>query len=481
MRIFCILRVYIVAPFLLLSCGEGHEPTGVNIIHSDHSTNANGIQYYVAGAGSDVTGDGSLSRPWKTVHQAVGAIPPSETGVTLNLRAGTYSLSTALVIDSQQSGSAGAPFTIRSHAGEKAVLDGSQILEFGAMLSIRNARHVTIQDMELTNLVGNKSGIHITGASSNITLAGNTIHNMHWTTDSQAANTPAPTDNLNPIVIVGDSTEPMSDILVVDNKVHNLTTGYSEAIKVTGNIDGFLIDNNVVHDISNIGIVAAGNYDWVGLDDARLNRARNGIIRNNEVYRCVSPVAASAGIYVDGARNITVTDNYSHQNTVGFSVGSEQPGEASKIVLTGNVAADNSQAGVVIGTISPDSNVDNVTLNNNEFRGNYTAPVWGGAPVIINKSSNVRIEDNSIMSLSEYMVTINAASDDLVLNNNRYESATVPAEQAVFSWLGVDNQTYTGFETYTAATGQDSLSTFTFSQDSILSAFVGALKSMLRM
>ncbi len=453
------------ASLLQLSCSAGSVGVGNGAINSDDSTGEilAKTQYYVSPAGSDATGNGSLENPWKTIHSALGTIPFDQDDVAVNLREGTYVLPSILSIDAQRGGSRNGVFTIKSYDGETATLDGRLIADSSSMIGISNANNVSLEYLELTNLIGNKSGIHVVGNSSNISINNNEIHGMHWTTNAAAASAPAPSDNLNPIVIVGNSTEPMTNISIEDNKVYNLTTGYSEAIKIAGNIDGFTVENNEVFDITNIGIVAAGNYAWVGLADPRLNQARNGIIRNNATYRCISPVAASAGIYIDGAKNITVSNNYSHHNTVGFSVGSEQTGQATGITLSGNVAADNIQAGVVIGTNTADAMVDGVLLDQNEFRGNYTTPVWGGAPIVINKSKNVTIRKNDIQSISQYMVTVNAPSSNLKLNNNRYTSSAVAASEAVFAWVGISGENHFSFDSYKAATGQDARSSFTFS------------------
>lgn len=474
---FLLMSVFVCA-FFLFSCTEEQQPVNDDLINSDESGTDSSIQYYIAQTGDDVNGNGSSSQPWLSLSHAIQTMPVMQDSVTLNVGAGTYVLDGPVVIANQRRASDAGRLVIRGAADETVTLDGRLIADFGAMISIRNSDYVTITNLELTNLVGNKSGIHVTGDSSNITISNNKIHGMHWTTDATLANTPQPVDNLNPIAIVGDSQDPMKDVSILNNKMYNLTTGYSEALKLAGNLDGFLVAGNEVYDVSNIGIVAAGNYAWVGLQDASLNQARNGVIRDNEVYRCVSPVAASAGIYVDGGRDITVTKNHSHHNTVGFSVGSEQPGEASRVVLSDNISTDNTQAGLVIGTISPNSMVTGVTVTGNEFDRNYTNPVWGGAPIVINKSNNVSIESNSIGSISQYMVTVNAASDNLILNNNSYKSDAATASDAVFSWLGISNQNYTGFDTYRSATGQDARSTFGTGQDGMFASLVNSFKRM---
>lgn len=422
-------------------------------------------QYYVSPTGDDTTGTGAIASPWKTIQKALFTIPFAEDEVDLNLRAGTYTPSDVLYISTLRGGSESGTFRIKNYDGENAIIDGSAVsasATAAAMFSLADAHYVTIEGLEITNLTGYKSGIYVSGSSSNISIYKNEIHDMHWTTDATLAAAPTPSDNLNPIVILGNSTTPMSSISVMDNDIYNMTTGYSEAVKVVGNVDGFIVEGNDVYDISNICIVAAGNYAWVGLADADLNHARNGIIRYNKTYRCVSPIAASAGIYVDGGKDIFISENYSHHNTVGFSVGSEQPGEATGIVLSRNDSSENTQAGLILGTMTAGATVSDVIVTENEFYGNYTDPVWGGAPIIFSNAESVTISDNKIKSISQYMITANGSVSNLTLDRNDYTSKTVDSTAAVFAWLGIDGSNYFSFDAYQTATGEDHLSTFTY-------------------
>lgn len=418
-------------------------------------------EYYVSPTGNDLTGTGSLTAPWATVQKAMFTIPFDQDDVNVNLREGTYILSSAIFISGVRGGSASGTFTIKSHDGENAILDGSLIGVGGDMVTITNTSYVSLDGLEFTNLIGNKTGIRVTEASSNISIKNNEIHEMHWTTDATAALSPAASDNLSPIAVLGTNDTPITALTISGNTVYDLTTGFSEAVKIVGNVDGFLVEDNTVHDVANICIVAAGNYDYITLTDDTLNHARNGIIRGNEVFRCVSPIADSAGIYADGAQNILITKNSSHNNTVGFSVGGEELGNTTGgITLTDNNSADNTRAGIVIGSITTGSDVSGVIVTENKFSGNYTDPVFGGGPIIMNTVRNVTINDNDINSISQYMVTVTAAVTNLSLDNNRYTSDTVDAANAVFSWVGITGVDYFGFDSYRTATGQDSLSTF---------------------
>jgi len=424
------------------------------------SVYAESTQYYISPTGNDVTGDGSLNKPWQTIHKAMFTIPFNINAVDINLRKGTYVLPAALYIDEQRGGSESETFRIRNYEKESAILDGSLISDFGAMISIVSANNVTIEGLEITNLIGNKSGLYVTGASANISILKNKIHGMHWTTDKIAATSPTPADNLSPVVILGNDANPMNNISILDNEIYDMTTGYSEAVKIVGNVDGFLVQENEVHDISNICIVAAGNYAWVGLADASINHARNGIISNNETYRCISPIAASAGIYVDGGQDIFISENHSHHNTVGFSIGSEQPGNAKKIILSHNKSTMNTQAGLVLGTLTQGADVSNVIVTENKFKNNYTDAVYGGAPIIFNNANNVTVINNKINSISQYMITANGIVTNLNIDSNKYKSKIVDSSGAVFVWAGISGVNYFNFNDYKLATGQDKNSIF---------------------
>lgn len=421
---------------------------------------ADSAQYYVSTNGSDDTGDGSIDNPWLTVQKALYTVPFDVDAADINLREGTYILSSTLYIDEFRGGSESGVFRIKNYDEEVAILDGTNIGDYGAMITVASAHYVAIEGVELTNLIGNKTGIQITGDSSNIDIHQNRIYNMHWTVDEEDAGAPESSDNLNPVVILGNQTTPLSSISFTENTMFNLTTGWSEAVKVVGNVDGFLIEDNTIYDVTNICIVAAGNYDWVGLSDAELNHARNGIIRNNETADCVSPIAASAGIYADGARNLLIADNYSHHNTVGFSIGSEQPGDASGIILTGNNATYNTQAGLVLGTFTDGATVSGIQVTKNKFLGNYTDTVYGGAPIIFSNAENVTISHNDISSINQYMITASGSVSNLNINRNNYESTLVDETEAVFAWGGISGEDYYSFESYQLATGHDNRSSF---------------------
>ena len=78
-----------------------------------------GRDYYVDPAGDDAHDGLALESPWWTLAHSLPLLRP---GDRLNLRGGTY-LESELTLE--QSGTPGAPITIRAWAGEHPVIDGS--------------------------------------------------------------------------------------------------------------------------------------------------------------------------------------------------------------------------------------------------------------------------------------------------------------------------------------------------------------------
>ena len=112
---------------------------------------------------------------------------------------------------------------------------------------------------------------------------------------------------------------------------------------LNGNVDGFLVKNNVVHDNDNIGIDFIGYEETY--DDPALDRARNGQCIGNTVYNITSEFnptyegdICADGIYVDGGENILIKDNVVYNCDIGIETASEHQGRStSDIVIENNL------------------------------------------------------------------------------------------------------------------------------------------------
>ncbi|MGB1311547.1 MAG: right-handed parallel beta-helix repeat-containing protein, partial [Leucothrix sp.] len=318
-----------------------------------------------------------------------------------------------------------------------------------------------IKGLTFANLKGPKSAIYIAGTSHHIRIINNVLRDMTWVDEaSEDENNPKPSDNLNPIAVIGNHpTQPVNNIFIRGNQLSEIVPGYSEGIKIVGNVTDFVVAKNHIHNIANIGIVAAGNYTWIKDSSgkpipAEVNHARDGVIRNNVVHNAVSPIANSAGIYLDGARNVMVRGNTSYNNSVGFSVGSEQPGDASGNTLKRNIAYGNTDAGLVVGTVHADAVVNDTTIVNNEFRNNYTKGEYGGE-MTIQSVNGLKVRSNLFSSRSDVIVVVSQPSNDLELDNNLYYGASNDPDVAVFDWGGMTGMSYVGMRNFQAATCQD--------------------------
>lgn len=297
-------------------------------------------------------------------------------------------------------------------------------------------------------------GIIVSGKSSNIIIKKNEIYDMAWTRNVAKQKIPTGSDNLNPLIILGTTDTSIRNVIIDSNTVYNNTPGYSEAIVVNGNVDSFAINNNLVFDNANIGINAAGNYQWI-VDDPNFtvttpyNYSKNGFIRSNTVYRNISPVAVSAGIYLDGSRNVIVDDNESYKNGTGISIENEQPNSVGGYhLINSNVFRDNLSAGVYYGSTNSSSWVENCTFQNNTIQNNYiidsvlrakannqygiTDPSQRYTEVNIYRLRNSMFKQNTIESLSNIVLGLYLTQSADTLKYNTYFVISEDACQAIF-------------------------------------------------
>jgi hypothetical protein len=466
--------------------------------------------YYVALTGNDTTGSGSITKPWRTIKKGNDFAGINYTyfpsrvinaPVTIYLRAGIHKPAVNGLFINANRGTNNQWFTIRNYPGENAIVDGSNITgKFSALISIADAKFVRIEGLKLTKMTNDSAlqnavpsigikdtrfGIIVSGKASNIIIRKNQIYDMAWTRNTAKQKIPQPTDNLNPLVILGTKDTSIRNVIIDSNTVYNNVPGYSEAITVNGNVDSFAINNNLVYDNANIGIVAAGNYQWI-VDDlaftvtAPNNFSKNGFIRNNTTYRNISPIAVSAGIYLDGARNVLVKNNESYNNGTGLSIGNEQPNSVSGYhVIDGNVFRDNLTAGLYYGSTNTTSWVERCNVKNNTIKNNFIInPVLRARAnnqygisdstqrypeVNIYRLRNSKFEQNTVESLSDYVLGLFLTQTADTLRYNTYFVISEDACKATFlqdknndgSIGAPDDSTYKSFHQYVKKSGYD--------------------------
>lgn len=331
---------------------------------AENSTTA--YQYYVSKDGNDEN-TGSIDDPWLTIQKAANS---TKSGDIVFVREGTYSE----FVNITNSGSKEEGFiTFKAYPGEKPILDAKdQTIKSGniAFFALKKASYIVIDGFEMRNLITNRedyypNGVLVTEESNNIKLLNNNIHHI----ENHSIK-----GNAHGVLIYGNSTNSIHDITIQNNQIHHLTLGYSEALTLSGNVEGFTVSNNKIYNNNNIGIDVAGFYK--ACQSNCVDQVRNGKISNNLVYKNSSKnnqvyngYLAAGGIYADGSTNIVINNNLVYKNDFGIELASENLGETtSYITVEKNNIFNNNGAGLIIGGASKSNGgaYKNI-IRNNEF------------------------------------------------------------------------------------------------------------------
>jgi parallel beta-helix repeat protein len=333
-------------------------------------------QVYVSTTGVDAFGGGSLITPFKTIKFAV---QEATAGSTINIASGIYAENDAIYVNKSLN-------LVRNGANPVIIDASARTAADPYMIGIVSTSNVTIDGLTLQNYVVNEAkGIWILGSGSNITVQNCKVSNIGWT-NSLAALPPNSSTVTNAIKVEGNLVVPLTNIILKNNEVFNCATGWGEAVTITGNVNGFTVENNKIHNIANIGIVAAGNYAFTNPTPS-VNQARNGVISKNEVYNCMSGIANSAGIYLDGSINCTVEKNKCYNNGVGIALGGEQnvPFGASASrghIVKNNLIYNNCITGIFLGSNNATTKLENTNVFNNTFYKNRVGQTINGVATI---------------------------------------------------------------------------------------------------
>jgi len=365
--------------------------------------------YYVANNGNNANA-GQVSNPWQTLSFGISQLTP---GDTLLIRGGSYSEK----LDIDVSGTTTAYITIKNYPNENVVLDAANSTNDNAIIWTDNA-YLRIEGLHLTNNIQNNvTGITIQGAAHHIEFVNNKVSNIRFSSNINEAVTSS--KNAVPIDVWADGAlDSIHHILIKGNEVFDNQTGYSENIAAGGNFTDFVIEDNIVHDNTNIGIDVGGNYQIS--PTPAYDQGRNGVIRNNIVYNCNAPYGPAAGIYIDGGRDIIVENNICYNNGYGGEIGCEENGSTSNVTFRNNVFYNNAYAGMHIGGY--DVNTTGVVLNsniyNNTFYKNDTGNNYNGE-LILTKLSDCNIENNIFyISTQNVYMDVERTQTNLSLNYN---------------------------------------------------------------
>ncbi len=413
--------------------------------------------YYVSPKGNDANA-GSLASPWKTVQKAADTLQP---GDTVFVRRGTY----RELVTIRVSGTAGAPITFAAFAGERPIIDATRIPvpeDDRALIYIEDRSHLVIRGFDLRNFSTAKPqlqpcGIFIRGAAHHIELRDNRISGIRTThRDGNAFG----------IAVYGTSTtQPVTDLIIAGNEVHHLKTGNSESVALNGNVTGFAVTNNRVHDNNNIGIAFIG-FEGTCPDIAQ-DRARDGVCRGNVVWNISSGRNPSYrgefsadGIYCDGAARVLIERNVVSTADLGVELASEHlNGNCSDCILRDNVIRHCRVTGLGLGGYDAQRGATlRCTVTNNTFYQNDTRRTGSGEVLLQHYLTDNSIRQNIFFSGAQNVFVSNPATTNsgTVFDYNCYFSPRAAADSG-WEWKQV---AATGFAGWKTVSGQDTHSIF---------------------
>jgi hypothetical protein len=408
---------------------------------------------FVATDGNDTNDGLTVSTPWRTVQKAANSALP---GNIVCARGGVYNEKVTVNV----SGSAGAYIIFQNYPGETAILDGTGIPVPAAdngMIYIRNRAYIIVRGFEVRNYKTSTPdivpiGIRITGTSHHIEIRNNRIHNIEHNGTSDSGT------DAHGIAVHGTSgTTAITKIIINGNQLYNLKLGSSESLVINGNVDGWWVTNNRIHDNNNIGIDAIGFEGTAPAND----QARNGVIRGNDVYNIDSygnPAYGSDrsadGIYVDGGTRIVIEKNKVHASDIGIEIASEHAGKAtSYVTVRNNFVYNNLEVGIAMGGYDTQrGSTQNCTVVNNTLYKNNSLNDWGSELYIQYDTRNNTIKNNIIYAnnFKMYIQSWSAVMVNNVMDYNMFFGSG--GSGGIWQWKNVE---YTTFASYRSASGND--------------------------
>ena len=409
--------------------------------------------YYVSVSGSD-TNPGTLALPWRHIQYAMDR---TGAGSTVNVMTGIYNETVTF----RNSGSAsGGYLVLQNYTGNTPIIDGTGLPISGetGLVVIENKAYVKLIGFEIRNLKAGGSssafpaGIWIRGNDAFIEIRNNSVHDIENSCSRCGAHG---------IAVYGrDPNASIHDIIIDGNQVYNGQFGWSESMVLNGNVEKFVVSNNVVHDNDNIGI------DFIGYEgenpDPALDRARDGTVVGNLVYNINSygnpaygTERSAGGIYVDGGTNIIIERNIVHHSNLGVELASEHRGKnTSYITLRNNFFYSNTQTGIAMGGYDKRrGSTENCVIVNNTLYNNYTQGDWG-AELYVQYDTRYNIIKNNVIyanSSRRFIESWSAVMTDNVVDYNLYFA---PDGGTNGTWIW-KNVTYTTFAAYQSGSGND--------------------------
>jgi hypothetical protein len=260
----------------------------------------------------------------------------------------------------------------------------------------------------------------------------------------------------------------INNVTLSGNEIDHNTTGCSENVSFDGNVQYWVMANNLVHDGDNIGL---DNIGFEGVSpNSVYDQARDGWVFQNTIYNISSttnPVyhnqVGADAYYCDGCTRVIVERNLIHDSDLS-EMASEHSGRVSSyVVFRNNIVYHALYVGLSIGGYSKTvGGTDHCMIVNNSF---WDDGIHGNSGLgelqIQYKATNNTIENNIVDGYTlttKYLLYDFTSSEPspAALDYNDYYN-TVGAAGSLWDWQG---KGITGFSQYQTASGQDAHSKF---------------------
>jgi hypothetical protein len=311
--------------------------------------------FYVSTSGDDARNGISPETAWRTIQKAANTV---EAGSTVYIMEGVYNEPVTFT----RSGNATAGFiTFQNYNQEEVVIDGLEIPgNRGNIFHLRNVSHLRLQGLEIRNYYmqgqANGAAIFIEGHGRQIEIKNCLVYDINGS---------------NGRAILVHGTHPkhaISGLVIEGNELFDCEAMPGQAVTLKGNISGFRIDENIVHDIHGGGLALLSGTG-VCLK-AKRDKIRSGSCSGNELYEVKENQAndLSAAIKVVGADSILLERNLVHHNNRGIAVQCPDKKMTSREnMIRNNLVYENARAGIILGSASMETVgcVENSRLLNN--------------------------------------------------------------------------------------------------------------------
>ena len=409
--------------------------------------------YCVSPRGRD-TNSGSPSAPWRSLQYACDHVP---SGARVVVEGGVYNERITVKV----------PMTLVAAEGAIPVIDGTGIAvpsDDAALVLVKDVDRVVVSGFEIRNFRTKDSGrvpmgVFVAGKADGVALLGNRIHHIE--------NLGAGRDAINGFGIAAYGNSRLGGITglrIEGNEVSATKTGSSETVALNGNVDGFVVADNWIHDVDNIGIGLIGFEGTSPLKDK--DQARNGLVAGNRVENVSSrdnPAYRGSlgadGIYVDGGTGIVIERNLVRAADIGFEVASEHGGKnASRVTVRSNLAILCGLCGLSIGGYEPElgGTVACVFLNNT-LVGNDTTRSGMGEVTVQYNVKDATFANNILAASAQGILIATPGGGGTTIGVASDRNLFFAAGRPTWNWKG---RTYATLAAFAAATGLDANSRY---------------------